>query len=608
MGLLASLTDGLRLARSTLRRAARRFLIVFIVLSGAVCGLVAVAFHATLAFAEQNLLGRVLESDGLAAVLGRLLLPAVVGVALGFLVPRVCPGAAGGLALVRTAYARQPSVLDARSWLGTFLATPLSLGSGAPLGPEGPTVVLTSGTAVLLARLAGLPRRAVRGMIPVGTAAGIAAIFNTPITGVVFALEEVIGTASRGLVGGAIVAAVAAAVVQKQAQGGAHLLPAHPATWHAATELLGFAWLGLACGVMSGLLPRLVHRLRAMLRRWPVAAGPHAGAIRGGAAGLLVGVLGFARPEALGVGYPTVALYLAGGGDAAGAALAFTVKLAIVTASLAAPLLGGVFAPSLFLGASLGSATGHLLALLFPGQPISPGAYALVGMGAFFAGFLRTPLSAVLIVFELTGDYTLVAPLMLAVALSTLVSKAVSPATLVEAQLEQDGVPVEEPAGDPLAGLRVRDAMSPDVVWLPAHTSVLDAWNVAWKHTHRAYPLADAEGRLVGMVESEALDDAVRAGRWEDAVGALGAPALLVAEADAPLDRVSLRLAAANTTRCPVVDRPGGRIVGFLAASDLLRVRYRASLAPGPEDLDPLGTWAHPEPGASGNEASRTRD
>jgi CIC family chloride channel protein len=568
------------------RREARRFLLVLLVGVGVLCGLAAVAFHHALEIAHRCLAGLALSLPaGPWRFLAVGLLPAAAGALLAFALPRFSPHAGGGLALVRAAYARHPRRLDLRAWLGTFLATPLSLGAGTPLGPEGPTVVLTSGLAVGVSRLLALPAPLVRGMVPVGTAAGIAAIFNTPITGVVFALEEVIGTASRGVLGGAIVAAVAAAVVQKTALGGRHLLPASPAAWNHVGELLGFALLGVLAGTFAGLLPRVQPALRSALLRLTRGGGGEAVA-RGALAGLAVGLLGLIAPDSLGVGYPAVARWL-GGGDG-GAALAFAAKALGVSIALAAPLVGGVFAPSLFLGASLGAALAHSWRLVEPSTQIDPGAYALVGMGAFFAGFLRTPLSAVLIVFELTGDYALVVPLMLAVALAVLVARKMAPVTLVESQLLSEGIAAEE-SEDPLAGRRVGEAMATPAVGVRAHGSIAEALAVAESSGHRLFPVLDPAGHVVGVVEREAIAAAAQAGRHAADLAQLMRPAPVLATPDETLDRVSLRLAAHGETRCPVIaSAEDPRLVGFLSPADRLRMRLHASVERADSRFEPL--------------------
>lgn len=191
---------------SRLRSVARRFLVVTLVGVGALCGVLAVAFEWYVEWARDHLIGFVLELQEPFRTVLVLLTPPLVFTIIALSMRKFAPRAAGAnLARVRMAYNDDPKLLGPRTIAATFIATPLSLGAGAPLGPEGPIVVVTSGVSVAIGRILRLPPKIVRGMIPVGVAAGIAAVFNTPITGVVFALEEVFGAAERGLLGGVLV-------------------------------------------------------------------------------------------------------------------------------------------------------------------------------------------------------------------------------------------------------------------------------------------------------------------------------------------------------------------------------------------------------------------
>src|SRR5205814_460906 len=195
---------------------------------------------------RRLLISAALRQHGAVRVALAVVVPAIVFAVIAVVIRRfAAPAGGANLARVRRAYGEDIALLDNRSVAATLVLTPISLGAGAPLGPEGPTVVVASGVAMWIARAARLPRKLVRSMIPVGTAAGIAAIFNTPITGVVFALEEVMGNASRDVLGGTIVAAVAAAVVERLMLGGKPILPVSPASWSDLRELIGFAAAGV---------------------------------------------------------------------------------------------------------------------------------------------------------------------------------------------------------------------------------------------------------------------------------------------------------------------------------------------------------------------------
>ena len=418
-----------------IRSFARRFFIVTLIAIGSLCGMLAVAFHKLVELARDLLIGNALEREGVLRVALIILTPAIVFALIAFAIRKLAPRAVGAnLARVRMAYNQEPSLLGWRSVLATFIATPLSLGAGAPLGPEGPITVITSGFSAAAARVLGMPRKLVRGMIPVGVAAGIGAIFNAPITGVVFALEEIVGTAERGLLGGVLVGAVAAAVVERVLMGGQALLAAPTSTWSDPRELIGFALVGTLGGLVSGSAIAVTHRLK----RAGAALMPSI-PLRVALAGALIGAGGLIEPRALSVGYESVSFWLHGGGTARTTAIAFVVKTLIVVIALSAGVLGGSFAPSLFIGTALGAAVGHFAQMMFPAIGIDPKAYAIIGMGAFFAGLLRSPIAAVLIVIEVTRDYDLVLPLMLGVSLAVAISRSISKLSLVEQQMIDEG-------------------------------------------------------------------------------------------------------------------------------------------------------------------------
>lgn len=556
------------------RSLARRFLLLTIVVIGALCGALAVLFHRFVEVARGVLIGRALSLAEPWRSLFVVLTPAIVFPLLAWCIRRFAPRAVGAnLARVRIAYNSDPEALGPRSIAATFLATPLSLGAGAPLGPEGPIVVVTSGASAAVARMLRLPRRLVRGMIPVGVAAGIAAIFNTPITGVVFALEEVFGSAERGLLGGVIVGAVSAAVVERSLLGGRPLLAAPFATWGDARELLGFALVGILAGIVSGYAIALTHRLK---RKW--AAVMPSTLLRASLAGVVIGSLGLLAPSILGVGYDSVSLWLHGGGTPQQAALAFGAKTLAFVVALGGGILGGTFAPSLFMGAALGAAVGHMAQRMFPGSGIDPRAYALLGMGSFFAGLLRSPIAAVLIVVELTHDYELMIPLMLAVSLSVSVSRRISRHSMVEQQMIDEGYVESGGASDPLANVRVSEAMRPSPMTVSADMTLLDAArSVAGTH-HRVYPVLDGEGKLAGLLLREAIEQAAREGSMDRLVRDTTEQPKLVAIGTELVVELVRRMQFSGVDRCAVIDSEHGRqVIGFVSPSDILRVRLRQS-------------------------------
>ena len=549
----------------------RRFPLFLLILTGAACGIVAVGFHKLVDTMRWILIAAALHQHTPLRYVLVIAVPAVASFLIALVIRRVAPFASGAnLARVRRAYEEDVAILDDRSILATLALTPVSLGAGAPLGPEGPTVVIASGAAMWMARIARAPKSIVRSMIPVGTAAGIAAIFNTPITGVVFAMEEVMGTASRDVLGGTIVAAVAAAVVERLMLGGRPILPVSPASWSDLRELIGFAAAGVVAGIAGGISIVAIWRLRRVM------AGilPHV-AVRAAAGGAVVGGIGVFVPRILSVGYETTSLFLHGGATLRGTTLAFGAKIAAFIAALSCGVIGGTFAPSLFIGSALGGSIGHLAALALPHAHVDPGAYALIGMGAFFAAFLRCPVSAVLIVFETTGDYGLVLPVMLAVAIATTISRRIEPHSLTELQMHEEGFREPVEANDPLAGLTAANVMSVATITVRADLSMLDAARRISGTRHRAYPVINEDGKLLGVLPASAIDTAARAGTMEEPIAAHVQPTAIVANASDDMLDLIRRLAHAGLDRCPVVDDEG-RVAGFISPADIMRKRLQS--------------------------------
>ena len=553
---------------SRLRSLARRYLIVTLIGVGALCGVLAVLFHRYVEWAHTLLIGAALALREPWRTIAVVLTPAIVFTLIAAVIRRFAPRAVGAnLARVRMAYNDDPKLLGPTAVAATFSATPLSLGAGAPLGPEGPIVVITSGVAAAIARVLRLPKKLVRGMIPVGVAAGIAAVFNTPITGVVFALEEVFGAADRGLLGGVLVGAVAAAVVERALLGGRALLAAPLSTWSDPRELIGFALVGVIAGCISGLAISVAHRLK---RKWSRVMPSMT--MRAAAAGLLIGGAGLVSPSILGVGYDSVSFWLNGGGSPRATALAFLVKTIAFVIAISAGVLGGSFAPSLFIGTALGASIGLSAQHLFPTWGIDSKAYAIIGMGSFFAGLLRSPIAAVLIVVELTRDYELVLPLMLGVSLAVAISRRISRFSIVEQQMIDEGYVESHDAGDPLANVRVAEAMTRSPLSVRDDDRLADAIAAIRSVRHRMYPVVNAEGRLVGILPREIVE---RAGEPAEMLvrDVMETPKLVAAAIDELLTVVR-RMQLHGVDRCPVIDAPDAyRVVGFLSPSDLLRAR-----------------------------------
>ncbi len=509
--------------------------------------------------------------------------PVLGGLLIAWIVVRAAPHVRGsGIPSVMAAVANRGGRMPPSLLLWRPLATVLSIGSGASLGTEGPVIQLGATLASVLCAPVRATARRRRTLVAVATAAGIAATFNAPIAGVLFSLEA-IETQMRGdhLAALAVGAATASAVSRS-------LLGAVPAFKVPAlgpgplVDLPAFLVLGLVCGLSSVLLGRALSGSEDLLDRLPLAAG-----LRPAAGGAVVGLLSLAAPQVLGRGYHVVGDILQGGGGGVAVLLGLALAKVVATAaSFGSWGAGGVFAPALFLGAALGSAFGRVAAPLVSAAHPAAGAFALVGMAAALAALTRTPLTAVVLVLEMSGGTGLILPLLLATAVAVSVAAALGQASIYHVILSRRGrVLVGGREVDPLRTVAVRDLLEPDVAWLERDATLDDfATRVAHDGVERVL-LRDSSGGsaggggLAGAVTLADLERARRDGlggetRLADVARADVPTALPGETAGAALER----MARLDVAFLPVVapDDPT-RVLGVLDQRDLARGYYRAS-------------------------------
>lgn len=376
--------------------------------------------------------------------------PTLGGLVAGILLTYVVPGAAGsGIPQVKAAYAFGSERLSFGDAVGKFFLSILQIGSGASLGREGPTVQICSGIINKIARNLPITAQSRHRMPPVAAAAGIAAAFNAPISAIIFTVEEVVGEMDQTLLTGVVVAAAIAAVVERSILG--HHPVLHMAVTYGlehASQLLAYGLLGLVAAGVSALFRESLLRLRLRFKGWhAVPAWIHpaiGGAVTGAIA--VAAMISLKTGGINGGGYDVLSEALAG-------SLALKVMLALCFLKIAATVFsyasggaGGIFAPALFVGAMLGGVFGHPDQAVFEHSGESIGAFALVGMGAVFAGLIRAPITSILIIFEMTGNYELILPLMISNMLAYTLSHHWSPMPLYDALLLQDGIELQHPS------------------------------------------------------------------------------------------------------------------------------------------------------------------
>jgi CIC family chloride channel protein len=423
--------------------------------AGGICGLVAVGFHQSISVLEDLLIDRAVHLQGSAWIYWTILSPCIGGLLVGLALNYWVPGAVGsGIPQVKYAYAVHSGRVPFRDAVGKFILGAVQIGSGASLGREGPTVQICAGVSSLLSRVSNLSRQSHRRMLPVGVAAGIAAAFNAPIAAVTFTVEEVIGDLDQTMLSGVIVAAALAAAVERSILGQHPVFDVQKAYGldHASSLLL-YAALGLFSAIAAVAFTDSLLMLRGWFKGFSAVPKWMHPAIGGAVTGALavIGLLFLKSGGVTGGGYDVLSVALAGGLPMRVLLGLCILKLLATVFSYASGGAGGIFAPALFIGGTLGGAFGYLDVVVFHHSMDSIGAFALVGMGAVFAGIIRAPITSVLIIFEMTGSYGLILPLMIANMSAFAIARHWRHLPIYEALLLQDGVVL--PHGKPVTGI-----------------------------------------------------------------------------------------------------------------------------------------------------------
>jgi chloride channel protein, CIC family len=543
------------------KREDQVFLVLALVI-GALTGLAVVAF---ILLTER--LGMRLYPLGSSAW-RRVLIPVLGSLGMGYLLFRYFPNARGsGVPQTKAALFAREGVITIRTILGKFLCTSATLASGIPLGREGPSVQVGGGIASVLGRLLGLRSEQVKKLIPVGASAAIAAAFNTPLAAVLFSLEEIMGDLNAPVMGAVVLSSATSWVVLRMLLGNNPLFKVPQYQLVHPLEFAIYAVLGLVGGLVSVAFTKLLLVTRKRFLRFPVKTlwfQPVAG-------GLLVGLMGWFVPQVLGVGYGYVGEALNGRMALQLMALLVVLKLLAVTTSYGSGNAGGIFGPSLFIGAMLGGTIGSIAHHLLPGYTATPGAYALVGMGAAFAGIVRAPMTSVLMIFETTHDYAVIVPLMIANLVSFFISRRLQRQPIYEALAFQDGIhlPSAE-TRDQHGQRRVIRIMRTATELLPAQLTVREALQRISSSEFRAWPVTDRRG-IVGVISLRTLQQELAESSAKPIAQLVDPLTFPHVHKDQTLDLALDRMGAAALEVLPVVSRADiNKLEGIVTLNDVL--------------------------------------
>jgi len=522
----------------------------------------------------------------------RLTAPMLAGLIISPLIFRAAPEVRGpGVSEVIKALSLLDGIIRRRVTVLKSFATATYIAAGCSVGREGPIVHIGASIGSSVTQLLGLGPDKRKLAIACGAAAGIAATFQAPMTGTMFAVEILLFDLEVASLSNIVIASVTGTVVARAFGANESIFQIPFFTLSHPGELLLYVILGLITGLFSLLfmayifsLPKLFSKLRI-----PVWFAP-------AVAGLVVGGIGLFRPEALGIGYESIDEVLGGQSVLGVVTLVLIAKILATGLCVGSGMSGGVFAPSLFIGAMLGCVFGHLVSLIWPGMPLSPAHYGLIGMGAFVAGTTLAPITAILTIFELTYNYEVVLPLMAACIPSLVVVRLLHDFSIYETKLLTQGIRiVRGHDANRLRSLTVKNAMCEEYEFLRASTPFHELVKMVLHSPFPHFMVLGENDFLVGVLSlrdiRSRLADPEYKGDDETAADLMTREVITVSE-DQNLENAFQQFSLGNFSFLPVLSKNDSRrVVGYLKKDDLLNA-YEQHILRG--QVRPANRWVSP--------------
>ncbi|MCK5884106.1 MAG: chloride channel protein [Bacteriovoracaceae bacterium] len=487
----------------------------------------------------------------------------------GFLTTRFFENSAGsGIPKTRVALAVFNGKIPFKDTLAKLVCSILSLSSGFSLGREGPTVAIASGIGSAFGEFFHLSKKKVKNLVAMGAAGGLAAAFNTPIAAVTFTLEEVIGDLNAKVLGSIIVSTIVASVTALLLQGDQPTFAELHYKLGDVRELFVYFVVGLSAAVVGPLWVRSVLKMREINQK--IFRGHKLTVIM--VTFGIVALVSLFNTDVLGSGHETIEKTLhAYFSDWRILLTLLVLKFALTTLCYSSGVSGGLFMPTLMTGALLGGLVGSIFQLFFPELIVSVGSYALVGMGAYFAAVIRTPITSIIMVFEMTRDYKIMLPLMIANITAYAIAKRLHKGSVYENISQQDGIylPSHED-NEMMDTLLVEDAMVSEVVTLNSKLPVIEALRQIKKSDISGYPVLN-NGLMVGMVSKSDIARACARREGYRMIESVAERSIVKIYSDQSLMVAFHRLRKFNISRLPVVSRLNNRrIIGLITAEDIV--------------------------------------
>jgi CIC family chloride channel protein len=561
----------LRQLHDGFRQTEQIYMVVVAVVIGLLGGLCAVGFRLLVRFLNDVFWREgqyTIEYLYNLPVWWKVLAPSLGGLVVGFIVWRFAREAKGhGVPEVMEAVALRGGRIRPRVVIAKMLASGVSIGSGGSVGREGPIVQIGSALGSSIGQWLNVDQRRLRTLVGCGAAAGIAATFNAPVAGALFAVEVILGDFAVTQFSPIVISSVAGTVVSHRFLGDfpAFEVPVYRLVH--ANELFAYAGLGILAGFVALAFIRALYGTEDLFEKLRVPTP-----VKAMVGGVLIGVIGIWVPHIFGVGYEAINEALNGNIVWQFMLLLVVVKVLAVSITIGSGGSGGVFAPSLFIGAMLGGAAGTVVHTLWPASTAAPGAYALVGMGAVVAAGTHAPITAILIIFELTGSYTIILPLMISCIIATLLATRMQRASIYTLKLLRRGVDIQRgKAVNVLQHVRVREVMRPEIVTVSPEDGLAVLISRFMDHPGSTLFVTDEAGELEGVITADQIRPVMQD---PNALAQLIIAQDVMVEGEFP--RVGPRDPLANVMRfmetyrgeVPVLDK--GRLVGVIWPEDVI--------------------------------------
>ena len=548
-------------------------LLIFAVLTGLGAGYGAVVFRWLIRFFQHWFFdrGRVLFS-----FLGDyyvIIIPAIGGLIVGFIIYFLARETKGhGVPEVMMAVDNQDGKIRFRVALIKALVSSLSIGSGGSVGREGPIVQIGSSIGSSLGQLFKLSGDKIKILVACGAGGGIAATFNAPLAGIFFALEVILRDYSPRHISSVILSSVVATLVSRYYLGNNPSFIIPPYQLNNVWEIIFYIILGLLAAFAGFLFIKMLYKFEDLFNKLPVPEYflPALG-------GLVVGVIGLWYPQVFGVGYEHIELALYGKIATTLALILLFAKMVATSLTLGSGASGGVFAPSIFIGAMLGVAFSKLTLILFPSVGIQPGAGALIGMAAVFAGAAQAPVTSILILFELTSDYKIMLPLMAAVITSFLILRRLSPDSIYTLKLVRRGVNIKKQHRDVLETVLVSEAMSVDVIEVKQDQIIREVGLMIKNTHHRGFPVIDNEGKLQGIVTYKDINKALSMNMGNHPISQIMSTNVVCCSPNENLRYALEKLGSRNIGRAPVTDPKNPNVIlGIITRKNIISAIHKS--------------------------------